>query len=167
VRSSPWSAMLLLALCGHTNSLRAEDLEGSVTLSGDVVRVRVFGDKGKPAADIPLRLRDSNKKIVAAGRTDLAGSWSYPLEHGGKYEVEIVGGPAEDDLLHWPFSLSGPAPSEPPSVVLMLPCCRAASAAMERPAPPVDFPIETVALGIGCLGAAGSLLLLLRLGTPA
>ena len=149
-------------------TVRADDLEGSLTLSGNVVLVRVFGDKGAAAADIPLRLRDSDKKIVAVGRTDALGTWSYPLEHGGKFEVEVICGPAEDDLLRMPFSWKAPPTAETPPIVLTLPCCLAASAAAAAPAaPPGDFPIETAALGLGCLGAAGTLLFLRRLGTPA
>jgi hypothetical protein len=149
-------------------TVRADDLEGSLTLSGSIVLVRVFGDKGTAAADIPLRLRDSDKKIVAVGRTDADGAWSYPLDRGGKFEVEVICGPAADDLLRMPFSWKAPATAETAPTILMLPCCQAASAVSATPAaPPGDFPIETAALGLGCLGAAGTLLLLRRLGTPA
>ena len=164
----PWFAIVLALLADPLDRLRAEDLEGSLTLSGNVVLVRVFGEKTQAAAaDIPLRLRDSAKKIVAAGRTDALGNWSYPLEQGGKYEVEVLCGPADDDALAMPFSWKGPTPGDAPAILLTLPCCRTASAAAPRPLSPDEFPIETAALGIGCLGAAGTLLFLRRLGTPA
>jgi hypothetical protein len=167
VRLPPWSAILFVVLAGPNGLVRADDLEGSLTLSGNVVLVRVFGDQGKAAADIPLRLRAADKKIVAAGRTDVSGNWSFPLDGGGKFEVEVICGPADDDVLRMPFSWKGPAPSETPPTILMLPCCMAASAAAPRPAAPEDFPVETAALGLGCLGAAVTLLFLLRLGIPA
>jgi hypothetical protein len=165
---SPWFAIVLVAAAGPLDRLRAEDLEGSLTLSGNVVLVRVFGEKSQAvAANIPLRLRDAGKKMIAAGRTDALGAWSFPLEQGGKYEVEVLCGPADDDSLVMPFSWKGPLPSDAPAIVLTLPCCRTASAAAPPPASPDEFPIETAAFGIGCLGAAGTLLFLRRLGTPA
>jgi hypothetical protein len=167
VRRSFWTAIVLVALSGPMGNVRADDLEGSLTMAGNVVVVRVFNEKGIPATDIPLRLRDSDKKIVAVGRTDAAGAWSYPLDRGGKFEVEVICGPADDDLLHMPFSLKGPTIAEPAPIMLTLPCCRAESAETPAAPPPDDFPIETAALGLGCLGGAGALLLLRRLGTLA
>ena len=54
-----------------------------------------------------------------------------------------------------------------PHVPEMLPCCRAAALKSFPPGVPDEFPLETVAVGLGCLGAAGSILFLRRLGTPA
>jgi hypothetical protein len=162
-----WSAIFLVSLAGPMGQVLAEELEGSLTFSGNVLLVRVFNEKGIGAADIPLRLRDADKKIVAAGRTDVDGNWSFPLEHNGKFEVEAIGGPTDDDISRWPISWKGALPSETPPIILTLPCCQSGAASAPRPASPEDFPIETTALGIGCLGAAGMLLFLRRLGIPA
>ena len=167
MRFPVWFAILFVSLAGPMGSVRAEELEGSLTFSGNVLLVRVLGEKGIGAPGIPLRLRDADKKIVAAGRTDVHGNWSFPLEHGGKFEVEAIGGPSDDDISRWPISWKGPPPSDPAPMILMLPCCRSGSASAPRPAVPEEFPIETTALGLGCLGAAGSLLFLRRLGIPA
>jgi hypothetical protein len=169
VRLPRWFAIsfVLAGFASVSDVVRADDIEGSLTVTGNVVKVRVSLEKGGAAADVPLRLYDSAGKIVAAGRSDAQGRWSCPLERSGKYEVEIVCGTAPDDVYRLP-PVTWTAPEIPAtSAVPTLACCRASALKSLPPVIPEEFPLETVALGFGCLGAAGSIFYLRRLGSPA
>jgi hypothetical protein len=160
VRLTRWFAIALLLVGFSTIGARADDIQGSVTLERNVVQVRVVDEKGSPAVDVPLRLFESKSNLVAAGKSDASGKWSYPLERSGKYEVEIVCSPALGDSYRTPpMSWTAPPPT--------LPCCQASALKKLPTGVPEEFPLETVAVGLGCLGAAGSVLFLRRLGTPA
>jgi hypothetical protein len=161
-----WLATALFAFPPGPPPLDADKVESTLTFAGRYVMGRVIQDKGGPAAaEVPLRLRDSSKRIIAVVRTDSDGNWLFPLERTGKYEVEIVCG---DDVIPMPFPWTAPPPEQTPAVV-MLPCCQAAAAAARTPRPlaPDEIPLETIALGVGCLAAAGTMLFLCRLGVPA
>lgn len=79
---------------------RAGELAGSVTVRNGIVHVEVEDD-GKPAVGVKVHLREVRKKeIIAQGKINAEGQWSWPLLKAGSYEV-VIEQPGQEPLV-WP-----------------------------------------------------------------
>lgn len=61
-------------------------------LKGDRVHVEAFFDDDTPGSDAKVTITDSDAKVVAEGKTDAKGMWSFPAPAPGKYKVAVDAG---------------------------------------------------------------------------
>lgn len=87
VRGWSLAALMLVA-----SPAAAHDLKGDVQRVGDVLEVRAFYPRASPAADAAVEVRDSAGGLVASGRTDGRGRWTFASPGPGKYQIVIDAG---------------------------------------------------------------------------
>jgi len=61
-------------------------------LKGDRVAVEAFFDDDTPAADAKVAVTAEDGKVVAEGKADAKGMWSFPVPAPGKYKVVVDAG---------------------------------------------------------------------------
>ena len=61
-------------------------------LKGDRVAVEAFFDDDTPAADAKMAVTTEDGKVVAEGKADAKGMWSFPAPPAGKYKVTANAG---------------------------------------------------------------------------
>jgi prepilin-type N-terminal cleavage/methylation domain-containing protein/prepilin-type processing-associated H-X9-DG protein len=61
-------------------------------LKGDRVAVEAFFDEDTPAADSKMAVTSEDGKVVAEGKADAKGMWSFPVPPAGKYRVSVDAG---------------------------------------------------------------------------
>jgi peroxiredoxin len=83
----PLSALALLTVPSATAV--AEELTGTVKVSGRDIEILVRHDDGSPAAGVPLRLLYGRQLTVAVARTDEQGRWVHGVGQTGAYDVII------------------------------------------------------------------------------
>lgn len=59
---------------------------------GDKVRVEVYYDDDTPAGDAKVEVLDGEKALVAEGKTDEKGVWTFAKPKAGKYAVRVDAG---------------------------------------------------------------------------
>ncbi len=80
---------------------RCGELSGAVNVRDGIVCVEVEDD-GKPAVGVKVRLREvRTKEVIAQGKINAEGQWSWPLLKAGSYEVVIE--PLGQEPLVWPI----------------------------------------------------------------
>jgi hypothetical protein len=104
-----------------------------------------------------VRLLDARQKVVAEGRINADGEWSWPVLKAGAYEVFVDRGPEENDKLTVPVSVQAaldepPAPSE-----IKAPHCPPPSAEPPGPADEARFPWLPAGVALGLAGTSGVL----------
>ena len=104
--------------------LGGEELEGSVSVQGNVVILRVTKENDVPAPGAAAKLMLGGEKI-AEGLSDANGFWMHTVDKSGKYEVHLRYGPGDDDIARIPVSVTV-IPS------IKLPCCQGADAGRLR-----------------------------------
>jgi prepilin-type N-terminal cleavage/methylation domain-containing protein/prepilin-type processing-associated H-X9-DG protein len=85
-------------------------------LKGDSVRVEVFFDDDTPAADAKVSVTAEDGKLVAEGKADAKGLWSFSVPRPGKYRVTADAGGghlAKTTMTIPPRSVSALSASEP------------------------------------------------------
>ena len=139
--------MPLLAACAFF--LGGEELEGSVSVQGNVVILRVNKENDRPAPGAAVKLMLGDEKI-AEGVSDANGFWMRTVEKSGKYEVWLRYGAGDDDIARIPVTVTV-LPS------IKLPCCQGADAGRLRFATSADdFAWLPPLLGVSaCLAAIG------------
>lgn len=146
-----WMGALLVALLPGIS--RAGTLAGSVNERAGIVYVEVE-DEGKPATGVTVRLRETRKKeVVAQGRINAEGKWSWPLLQAGSYEVVIESREAGQSPQVFPVDYRGTVEAD-------------ATKCAHCPPPPANprseeagfFPWLPVGLGLGLLGSCGMVL---------
>lgn len=63
-----------------------------VKLKGTTVAVEAYYDDDTPAADAKVTVEDSAKGVIAEGKTDAKGVWSFASPAPGKYIVRVDAG---------------------------------------------------------------------------
>ena len=61
-------------------------------LAGERVTIEAFFDDDEPAADAHVTVHDAANTLVAAGKTDAAGAWSFAVPPAGRYTVRVNAG---------------------------------------------------------------------------
>ena len=102
-------ACLLLAAPASAHKLMVD-----CRLKDDRVRVEVFYDDDTPAQQAKVIVENENKEVIAEGKTDERGLWSYPVPAPGKYIIraESVGHNAREVLV---VPADKPTPEEAPA----------------------------------------------------
>ena len=100
-------------------------------LKGDRVAVEAFFDDDTPAADAKVAVTAEDGKVVAEGKADAKGMWTFPAPPAGKYKVTANAGgghlakmtitiparPAAVPGTTTPDGTSSPSSAEPEAVV--------------------------------------------------
>jgi hypothetical protein len=74
------------------NPAAAHALGAECRLRGNKVEVEAYFDDDTPAQNAKVTVTDSHKQIIAEGRTDEAGRWSFPVPPSGEYLVLVEAG---------------------------------------------------------------------------
>lgn len=88
---SPWIAVYLLFPGVSAFAAASHGLGGECKLIGDRVVVEAFFDDDTPARDARVRV-EFGTTVVAEGRTDSKGFWSFSRPAAGQYVVAIDAG---------------------------------------------------------------------------
>ncbi len=96
-----------------SGSARAHDLNATVKVGADGIRVEVFFEEVVPAEFATVSVSDANGSEVVAGTTDANGVWTFPAPAPGEYllTAKCIGHVAKVK-----FSIAGtpPVPEAPP-----------------------------------------------------
>jgi nickel transport protein len=79
--------VLVIPAVAHAHALGAE-----AKLKDGKVTVEAFYDDDTPATDAKVVVTDSDGKLVAEGKTDKVGKWSFSAPPAGKYKVVVDAG---------------------------------------------------------------------------
>jgi nickel transport protein len=121
----------------------AHALGAECKLVGDRVEVEAYYDDDTPARDARVSVRDTGKQVVAEGRTDSEGRWSFARPAAGSYEVVVDAGAGH--RVEVKLTVPGAAPAAVPQTISTGPTREEFT----------SFPWSKVALGlavIACLG---------------
>ena len=77
-------ALLTLPAYAHAHAVAVE-----AKLAGDRVAIAAFFDDDEPAADAKVTVHDDGNGLVAEGKTDAAGVWSFAVPPAGRYTVRV------------------------------------------------------------------------------
>jgi peroxiredoxin len=97
------SALCLVAVSFHVPCVGAEELVGSLTVSGSEVVVQVRRLDGRPAAGVPVRLIYARQLTTAAASTDEQGRWIHAVARPGPYEAIVESNADGENFLRLPF----------------------------------------------------------------
>ncbi|OWK43199.1 hypothetical protein [Fimbriiglobus ruber] len=106
----------LLLLVPAVASAHAVGIEAK--LKGERVVVEAYYDDDSPAADAKIAVTGENGQLVAEGKTDAKGVWSFPTPVGGKYQVAVNAGDghsAKTSITIPPQASPNPATTTEPS----------------------------------------------------
>ena len=118
-RSIHLCAFVVLVSVPFSNLAAAEELRGTVTVSGGKVEIQVQNQDGSPAAGVNVRLLYGRQQTAAVARTDEQGRWVHPVEQTGAYDSIVEGG---SEVLRLPFTvLNEPSTVKFPWIILV-PC---------------------------------------------
>jgi hypothetical protein len=85
-------ALVLAAFCASASVAWAHAIGFSCKLLGDLVRVEAYFSDDTPAIAAHVVVRDEQNAIVAEGRTDDRGIWTFARPVAARYEVTVDGG---------------------------------------------------------------------------
>jgi nickel transport protein len=74
------------------STVSAHGIGVEARLKGDRVAVEAFFDDDTPAADAEVAVTTENGAVVAEGKADAKGMWSFPAPAPGKYRVTVDAG---------------------------------------------------------------------------
>jgi hypothetical protein len=77
---------------------------------GACVEVETFYDDGTPAGNARVAVRDATRNLVAEGRTDPRGRWSFHRPAAGRYEVTVDAGAGHRTTVKITIPAATPAP---------------------------------------------------------
>jgi hypothetical protein len=153
--SDPIGHCTLALFCFLTVSAPAvaRELEGSITVAGNVVKVQARYDDRTPATGAKICVVDARQQVVATGHINAEGHWAHDLAQAGSYEVRIDAGSGDGDRIEMPFSIS---PNSIPAPTTDLPpCCQVIGRGPARPVESSSFPWLSAMMGFGFIGGAG------------
>lgn len=90
MKRSAWFSALVVLLAPAVATAHGVGVEAK--LKGDTVRVEGYFDDDTPAADAKVVVADADGKVVAEGKADKKGAWSFPVPPAGKYTVTLDAG---------------------------------------------------------------------------
>jgi hypothetical protein len=85
-------ALVLAAFCASASVAWAHAIGFSCKLLGDLVRVEAYFSDDTPAIAAHVVVRNEQNAIVAEGRTDDRGIWTFARPAAARYEVTVDGG---------------------------------------------------------------------------
>ncbi|MCI0379495.1 MAG: carboxypeptidase-like regulatory domain-containing protein [Gemmataceae bacterium] len=89
------------------------------SLRGGKVHVEAFYDDDTPASFALVEVRDSGKKLIANGKCDVKGLWSFEAPPAGKYEVFVNAGAGHAVQKALTVPATSPAPvDESPKLII-------------------------------------------------
>jgi hypothetical protein len=91
---------------------RAHAVGAEVKLKDGRVVIEVYYDDDTPGAEASVKVTDPSDKLVAEGKTDERGLWSFPAPLPGKYKVVVDAGAGHKSTI----SVTIPEPAEPKTV---------------------------------------------------
>lgn len=87
---SSLNALLILMLAASSAS--AHNLGAECKLRGDRVELEAYFDDDTPARNARVMVKDASDRLIAEGKTDHEGRWSFPTPAAGRYEVIVDAG---------------------------------------------------------------------------
>jgi hypothetical protein len=84
--------LALLTAFLTTRPVSAHALGAECKIRGDKVEVEAYYDDDTPARDARVTVLDKQESVVAEGRTDDQGRWSFPTPKPGRYQVIVDAG---------------------------------------------------------------------------
>ena len=84
--------LVLAALCASASPALAHAIGFSCKLLGDLVRVEAYFSDDTPAIAAHVVVRNEQNAIVAEGRTDDRGVWTFARPAAARYDVTVDGG---------------------------------------------------------------------------
>ena len=86
------SLLVLAAFCASAPLALAHAIGFSCKLLGDLVRVEAYFSDDTPAIAAHVVVRNEENAIVAEGRTDDRGVWTFARPAAARYDVTVDGG---------------------------------------------------------------------------
>ena len=83
----PLAVLLVLPIVASAHAVGVD-----ARIVGDKVRVEAYFDDDTPARDAKVEVLDGEKAVVAEGRTDEKGFWSFAKPKPGKFTVRVDAG---------------------------------------------------------------------------
>lgn len=160
ISSAPlrFSAIAMIGFLPCTARLAARELEGSVSVAGNVVKVQVNYDNQTPATGAKIAIVDAQQQIVVRGHINAEGRWAHDLTKAGSYEVRIDAGPGDGDKIEMPFSISpNSVPDPAPPATGLAPCCQPAGQRAARPVETGRASWLMWVMAIGFIGGCGAM----------
>jgi peroxiredoxin len=99
------SLFALALLAGSSANGTAEELTGTVKVSGRDIEVQVCRQDGSPAAGVQVRLLYGRQLAVAVARTDEKGSWIHRVNQTGAYDALVESESDAEPPLRLPFTV--------------------------------------------------------------
>jgi len=84
------SALALFLAVPHMAMAHAIGIEAK--LKGTTVAVETYYDDDTPAAEASVTVEDADKRVIAEGKTDAKGVWSFNSPAPGKYIIRVDAG---------------------------------------------------------------------------
>lgn len=88
----PSVAAGVVCLCVLAGSAHAHHLGVECKLRDGQVEVEAFYDDDTTAKNAQIEALDSDKKVIASGRTDAQGRWAFPAPGPGTYQIVVDAG---------------------------------------------------------------------------
>jgi peroxiredoxin len=113
------TAIVLLVSVPYSAQAAAQELHGTVKVSGSQIEIHVQDKDGRPAAGVNIRLLLGRQQTVAVAHTNDRGRWIHRVDQTGAYEAIIEDG---SDVLRLLFTvLNEPTPVRFPWI-MVIPC---------------------------------------------
>jgi hypothetical protein len=152
-----WAVAVLLSIPALAC---ADVLEVDLGLEGNIVKVKAKHEDETPAKGVKVTLVDDKLQLVASGKINADGEWSWPAPAPGNYEVVLDAGPGEKEM-RLPIQVKGVAlPSPEPSADRVK--CEHCPTAPQQPVGDADegdenhgFPWLPTSVALGFIGSCG------------
>jgi hypothetical protein len=124
--TSPWragcatAALAVLASLTAACPAGAHALGADCTLVGQKVQVEAFYEDNTPARKARVTVLDEGKAVVAEGRTDAKGCWTFPTPRPGRYRVVVEAGEGHRATVTLTVPEGKRAPPEPGPLIEQL-----------------------------------------------
>jgi hypothetical protein len=92
VRRLAFFSIVLAALCLSGQTALAHAVGFSCKLLGNLVRVEAYFSDDSPAIDALVVVRNEHNQVVAQGRTDDHGIWTFARPAAARYDVSLDAG---------------------------------------------------------------------------
>ncbi len=149
-------AVALAAVLGGAPRAAAHALGAECRLQGGRVELEAYYDDDTPARAAKVRVEDGARRVVAEGKTDAEGRWSFAQPAPGRYRVLVdagVGHRKEVDVT------IPAAPGDPVATANQPPVTVSAEPTREEF---TRFPWLKLGIGLGVIGGVAAAFLLSR-----
>lgn len=144
-----------------TSPAWAEEWEAALKLlSGNIIKIELLREDETPAKGVKVCLLDPEKKVIAEGKINADGEWSWPAPGPGTYVVLVDPGTGVKDQRRYPIQVKGvvvPAPDPTAAAPKCEHCPAPPSATDEKAAERRPFPWTSTGVALGFVGIFGVL----------